>query len=203
MNPLDLKQWMVTGGVSVALAAFSLVLPGTALAQSQRANATETSPTMEPSPMTAVIETINEPASVEHGAENLAAFEIDLFLDELQRREQSLDRREQALRNQEETLRAMITEIDAKFTELQAIRDEIDQRLTVVDTARNQRITSLAEWCAGMEPSQAAAHLSTQTDIGIVVSVLEAMEARKASAVLEEMDSTVAAQVIQQMSQRR
>lgn len=185
-----------------ALTLRTLLAPGTALAQSPGDLSASLSASQESSEVTTALDSLASTASPEVGTANSAELDPAAFLIHLREREQALDARERAIENERAALETLRGEIEARIAELQTLREDIDERLAIVDRARQRRIQELATWYAAMEPQQAATQLGTQ-EITTIVEVLQQMDQRSASAVLESLDVAVAAHVVEEMSRRR
>lgn len=202
-----MRGTFVVTAAAIAFAGAALVSlragAGTAVAQSPPETSAGSGASAEESAVTTATDASAAIAVSRGEAASFAEpMEPNLFLVQLRERERDLERREQALANERETLRAIQGEIESRIAELQQVRDAMAPRLQEIDRARQQRIASLAAWCAGMEPRAAAEHLATQ-DVDAIADVLTAMDERAAAAVLEQIPTERAGQVMRSMSAPR
>jgi flagellar motility protein MotE (MotC chaperone) len=122
-------------------------------------------------------------------------------LEQLRERERELDQREVTLRNREEALRTLQTEVEARIAAMELLRQRIGERLELVDRNRALRISALAEMYGGMDPVAAASQLS-ELETGTIIDILMTMERDPAAYVLEQIEPSKAAEIIQHMSRR-
>lgn len=112
----------------------------------------------------------------------------------LARKERNLIEREKLVDKKEADLRAAQEEVEGRITELQSLRDALRVQLGELDEDREARITHLVKMFEAMREKKAAAILEITED-SVALEVLERMKKDKAGKVLAAMEPTRASEL--------
>lgn len=120
----------------------------------------------------------------------------------LAERRDKLDQRQRDADLREQLLRATEKRVEERIGELKEIEARIAAYIGDEDQASEEQLASLVKMYESMKPKDAA-RIFERLDMGVLLTVVERMNARKMAAVLANMDPVLAQELTVELATRR
>ncbi|MGH6948708.1 MAG: MotE family protein [Kiloniellales bacterium] len=149
-------------------------------------------------------ETTTEPTALPIGSGDplfMSDQELEI-LQSLAERRTEIDRRLSEVERRETLLKAAEARIDEKVGELKALQASIEGLVAKHDEQSAEQLDSLVKIYQTMKPKDAA-RIFEQLDMGVLLSVVDRMNERKAAPILAEMNPEKAKAITLELAQRR
>ena len=138
---------------------------------------------------------------IETGTPVMSESEIAVLASLAKRREE-LDRWQRQANVREQLLRATEKRVEQRITELKDIEQRIQAYVSEQEQASAEQLASLVKMYESMKPKDAA-RIFERLDMGVLLSVVERMNARKMAAVMAKMDPVAAQELTVELATRR
>jgi len=124
------------------------------------------------------------------------------LLQELAERRDLLEKRERELDQRSALLKAAEQRLVERQEEFKKIRVEIKELLDIKEKEESERLNRLVGIYSNMKPKDAAT-IFNELDMGVLLDVMQAMNARKVAPIIASMNAERARQLTQQLAERR
>lgn len=170
--------------------------------ETQAENATGEPPVMADGEEPAPGEGEGTPAVAAVPAEPVFSAAEASVLESLSARRMELDQRSREIDLREQLLRATEKRVEGRIDELKEVEARVRAYIDDQEKASEEQMASLVKMYENMKPKDAA-RIFERLDMGVLLSVVERMSARKMAAVLADMDPVSAQELTVELATRR